>query len=182
MTNGPIGTRDQRVTRAIHLKYTTDLSTDEIGEKLGVSGSKVRKYLNEPPAQEVEEFLSEKQAEVREMAVAEYTKQLREADKAAREAEEPTEVWRDEDGEVQTVEVRDGHGNLLERNAVPQSYEMDADTTEQYFRREEKREILESMRLLVGADAPDKSEIEHSGEVDGFNFTINASNDNNDND
>ena len=102
----PIGTKDHRVRRAIHLRYTSNKSLEEIGEELNVTSETVRSYLNETPAQEVQEKLVEQQAEARIIAYEELKRQLREAGERSRSAEKPVMIFENEDGEL---EVRDIH-------------------------------------------------------------------------
>lgn len=169
----PVGTRAHRVTRAIHLHYTTALTQEEIADKLGVGERRVREYLSSEPAKEVEQLVAEQQAQVRIAAFEEYRQQLRKLGSRKRSAEKPCKVWADENGEVDTYEVTDDDGTRIDLKPVPQGIEMGPDHTERYYVRSEMREIMRDMRTLVGADAPATLRHEHAGEGGGpVNVTI----------
>jgi predicted transcriptional regulator len=176
MTDRPVGTRDWRITRAINLTHTTERTQEEIADELGVSRTKVKEYLNTDPAEDVEEFLAEQQAEVRKIATGEYKRSLKEVGEQARTAEEPVKVWTDEDDELRVRPIEkqvgtDGFGEpifeTVDLEAVPHDVEMGPDTIERYHRREEMREIMRDMRQMVGADAPEESKHEITGEDGG---------------
>jgi predicted transcriptional regulator len=171
MTGDPKGTREWRITRAINLTYTTERTQADIAEELGVGPRKVREYLNTEPAADVEEFLAEQQAEVREIATSEYKRSLKEVGEQARTAEEPVKVWTDENGDLDAVPVYDedevGNPVVVDYRPVPQDMVMGPDETERFFRRQEMREIMRDMRQMSGADAPEESQHEITGEDGG---------------
>ena len=171
MTDRPVGTRDWRITRAINLTHTTERTQEEIAAELGVSRTKVKEYLNTDPAEDVEEFLAEQQAEVRKIATSEYKRSLREVGEQARTAEEPVKVWTDDHGDLDVVPVygEDEIGNpvVVDYRPLPQDMEMGPDTIERFHRRDEMREIMRDMRQMVGADAPEESKHEITGEDGG---------------
>lgn len=150
MPDGPIHSRAWRVDRSIHLYYVKGWSQSEIGEEIGVSQQKVSEYIHEDPGEEVREQIADRQARTREIAWETLTEHLRAAGRRADTAVAPNEVWTDDEGNVQTVEITDGQGNLLERNAVPQSHEMGPDTQERFYGRNEQREALELMAEITG--------------------------------
>ena len=171
MTGDPKGTREWRITRAINLTYTTERTQADIAAELGVGPRKVREYLNTEPAADVEEFLAEQQAEVREIATSEYKRSLKEVGEQARTAEEPVKVWTDDHGDLDVVPVygEDEIGNpvVVDYRPLPQDMEMGPDTIERFHRRDEMREIMRDMRQMVGADAPEESKHEITGEDGG---------------
>jgi hypothetical protein len=141
------------------------MSAEEIGEELNVTGRTVESYLNETPAQEVQEQLVEQQAEARIIAYEELKRQLREAGERSRSAEKPVMIFENEDGELEVRDVHDDDtGELVTKKPIPQDMELLPDEKTRYFGRQEVREILEQMSELLGIKEAD--EIEVSGEVE----------------
>lgn len=176
MPDGAIGSREWRVDQAIHLYYSKGWSQADIGDKLGVTQQAVSEYIHDTKGDDVREQIANRQAKTRKIAWETLSEQLREAAHRAEGAEAPNEVWTDENGEVQTVEMRDGRGNLLDREAVPQSHEMGPDTQERFYGRNEQREILELMAEVTGVMEDNKDDATEaveslakvlSGEYDG---------------
>jgi len=162
----PKGSKEWRVRRAIHLHYTTKLTEEEIGERLGVRARTVRKYLNETPAQEVQEQLVEQQAEARIIAYEELKRQLREAGERSRSAEKPVKIYENGDGELEVRDVYNDEGELVTKKPVPQDIDLLPDEKARYFGRQEVREILEQIAELLGIKEADEVEISGELEVD----------------
>lgn len=168
----PVGTKQWRVTCAIHDHFLTDKDWSEIAEPLGVSERTARSYVHEPPGEEVREILSDQAATVRIASVEELKEQLREAGERKRTAEKPIEVW-EEDGYLHVADQRDPEtGELVDRYPIPADYELGADEEIRYYARTEIREIIELLTDITGASEPDTIRlegdvgVEHSGEVE----------------
>ena len=160
MPDHPVGTKQYRVTKAIHWHYCTELSHEEMADRLGVREETVSRYINEPPSEAVEQQLEEQQREVRLVAYEELKHQLRAAGDLSRTAEKPVKVWQDDDGHLQVRDIHDEDtGDLISKKPVPVDVEMGPDETARYFRREEVREILDRLVDLVGAAEPERHEI-----------------------
>lgn len=160
----PKGSKKWRVRRAIHLAHTSKLGHEEIGEKLGVSGRTVRKYLKEEPAQEVQEKLVEQQAEARVIAYEELKRQLREAGERSRSAEKPVKIYKNDEGELEVRDVYNDDGDLVTKKPVPQDIEILSDDKARYFGRQEVREILDRIADLLGIK--EAQEVELTGAVE----------------
>ena len=167
----PVGTKPLRRAVAMHWNWTTEYTNADIASALGVRERTVRNYLSEPPSDEVQQAMNSVEAEVRMVAVAELKDQLQRAGHKSRTAEAPVKVWPD-DGHLNVVDVTDDRGEIKDRYPLPDAFEMGKDGEARYYARSEVREILDQLVGITGAAEPDKQEIEHSGEVDGFNFTI----------
>jgi len=155
----PVGSKQYRVTKAIHWHFTTEKTKEEIGGELGVSRQKVHEYITSPPAGEVEQALAHQETQTRLVAFEELKSQLRRAGSKSKTAETPVKVW-PEDGEVKVTDVTNDDGDVLEKVPIPEGFEMGADDTARYFRREEVREILELMMELTGAKADEDADVE----------------------
>jgi len=169
--DGPIATPAVRRAKAIHWNWTTDYSKQKIATALGVTPTTVSRYLHEGPTDDVKTVMDNVEAEVRMIAVAELKDQLQRAGHKSRTAEAPVKVWPD-DGHLNVVDITDEMGEIKDRYPLPDAFEMGKDGEARYYARAEVREILDQLVEITGAAEPDKQEIEHSGEVDGFNFTI----------
>lgn len=159
MPDGPIRTREWRVNQAIHLYYSKGRSQSEIGDELGVSQQAVSQYIHEKPGEETREQLTDQAVETRRIAWEDLTTQLREAGRRTDNPRTPVEVWTDENGEVEVAEIRDDTGQVIDRKPVPRGYEMGPDTQEEFYGRNEKREVLELLAEITGASAPEQLEI-----------------------
>lgn len=172
----PVGTKSYRVTKAIHWHFTTDRTWEDIAEELGVSVTTAKKYVREPPADEVRAMLKHQATSVRIAALEELKRQLREAGSRSRSAEKPIKIW-PEEGEVRFTDVVNDRGEILERIPIPDGFEIGPDEEQRFYGRSEARDILEMMINLVGAAEPDKIELSgelgmnHSGH-DGGQLTI----------
>lgn len=176
MTNSPIGSRKMRVQKALYWYWTKDLTQEEIGEKLGVSARKVREYISEAPTSPaVQERVDDLEVQVRYAAAEKLREQLKEAGVRAETAEKPVKIWTGRNGNLNVKDKHNDVGELTGRYVVPESFEMGPDEQARFYGRSEVREILDLLTDIVGAKAAERQEIEHSGEIDGFNFTINAS-------
>lgn len=176
MPDGPIGTRESRVRKALYWHWTKDLTQEEIGEKLGVSRQKVNEYIREAPTSDaVREQLDTLEAETRYVAVQKLRDQLKEAGSRAESAEKPVEVWRDENGRLCVKDkVDEESGEVVDRYPVPIDIEMGADEKARFYGRSEVREIIDLLTDITGAKAAERHQHEHSGEVSGdFSVTIN---------
>jgi len=148
----PLGTRKARVRKALWWYWTQDMTTEEIGEKLGVTRDTVSRYVHQAPESDaVREQLDNLEVEIRYIAVRELRKQLREVGSKSREAEKPCEVWQDENGDLRIREVRNEHGELLAHEAVNVDVELMPDEEARYYAREEVREILDMLMDIAGA-------------------------------
>lgn len=164
MPDGPIGTRESRVRKALHWYWTRDMTQEEIGEKLGVSRQKVSEYICQAPQSEaVQEQLDRLETEVRYIAVEELRRQLKQAGERARTAEKPIKIWQDEDGGLIVQDEHDEHGNLTGRYPVPAGFEMGPDEEKRFYGRNEVREILDLLMDIVGAKAAEQHEITGDG-------------------
>lgn len=163
--DAPVGSKQHRVTKAIHWHFTTDMSHAEIAKRLGVTEGTVRHYVREPPAEEVRDQLQQQALKTRLVAFEELKRQLQEAGQRSRTAETPIKIW-PEDGEVHVTDVRDDRGNLLERIPIPEGFELGPDQEERFYGRNEAREILEMMVDLVGAGEPETIRLEGGLDVD----------------
>lgn len=164
MPDGPIGSRETRVRKALHWYWTRDLTQAEIGERLGVSREKVSEYINEAPQSEaVQEQLENLEVQVRYVAAEELREQLKQAGERARSPETPVKIWQDDDGELVVQDERDDHGEITGRYPVPQGFEMGPDEQERFYGRNEVREILDLLTDIVGAKAAERHKHEHSG-------------------
>ena len=152
-------TKRWRVTQAIHLYFTTDMTQEEIGDELGVARETVSRYIHEPPAEEVQEQLQNQARQVRMAAFEELRRHMREAGHRSRTAEKPVKVWTDEDGELQVETIRDDEGNIVKRIPVPADIVMRPDEQTRFYARDEIREALEMLIDLVGAAEPERVEI-----------------------
>lgn len=166
MPDGPIGSREMRVQKALYWYWTRDLSQAEIGEKLGVSERKVREYVNEAPqSQAVQEQLADLEAQVRYVAAEELREQLQAAGERARSAETPVKIWQDENGELVVQDKRNDDGEIEGRYPVPQGFEMGPDEQARFYGRSEVRDILDLLTDIVGAKAAERHEVDMSGDV-----------------
>lgn len=168
MPDGPVGTREWRVERAIHWRYCTGLSNKEIGEKLGVSPEQVSRYLHEPPGDEVREQIKEQEITTRRVAYEELMWQLQESGARARTATAPNPVWPD-DGDVDVAHITDGDGQVVDLKPIPDGYEMGPDEKQRYYGRMESREIIELLADITGAAEPDQYEV---GGADGAPLVV----------
>lgn len=168
----PVGTKALRRAVAIHWNWTTEYTTAEIGSALGVRPQTVREYLSEPPSDDVKAVMDNVEAEVRMVAVAELKDQLQRAGDRSKSAEKPVEIYENDTGEVVVQNIEDEAGNVVKKIPKVQDIQMLPDEESRFYARKEVREIIDQLTQLVGAAEPEKQEIEHSGEVDGFNFTI----------
>jgi hypothetical protein len=160
----PVGTKTYRVTKAIHWHFTTEKTWEEISEKLGVSKSVAKGYVNEPPADEVRAMMENQATQVRVAALEELKRQLRECGAREESAEKPVKIWRSKSGDVHVRDVRDDQGGLVERIPLPQDFEMGDDEEAKFYARSEAREIMDMMIDLTGAAEPE--EVKLSGSVE----------------
>lgn len=166
----PVGTKRHRVTRAIHDHFLTDKSWEEIADDLGVEPRTARMYVNEPPAEEVQEIIQSQATSTRIAAWEELKRQLREAGQRSRTAEKPVKIWPD-DGSVHVSDVVNDRGEVVDKIPIPEGFEIGPDEEARFYGRHEAREILEMMIDLVGAAEPETLRlegdvgVEHSGEV-----------------
>lgn len=171
MADHPVGSKQYRVTKAIHWHFCTEKTNAEIADELGVNERTVREYINEPPAEEVQEQLSQQETQTRLVAFEELKHQLQAAGERARSAEKPVKIWQDEDGDLCIRDVEDDDGELVKRVPVNVDIEMGIDQTQRFYGRQEAREILQMMIDLVGAAEPEQLEV--SGEMSGeFSVSI----------
>ena len=169
MADGPIGTRESRVKKALYWHWTKDWDQEEIADKLGVSQPKVSEYISEAPTSPaVQNALDTLESEVRFIAAQKLRDQLIEAGERAASAEKPVKVWPDPvTGELKVKDKRDPEtGELTGRYPIPADFEMGIDQQGRFYGRSEVREILDLLTDIVGAKAADRQEIELSGEVD----------------
>jgi predicted DNA-binding protein YlxM (UPF0122 family) len=168
--DSPVGSKQHRITKAIHWHFTTDLTHAEIADRLGVREETVSRYIREPPVEEVRDQLQQQTLKTRLVAFEELKRQLREAGQRSRSAECPVKIW-PEDGAIHVTDIRNDHGKLLERIPIPEDFELGPDQEERFYGRNEAREILEMMVDLVGAGEPDTLRleggvnVEHAGAV-----------------
>ena len=164
MPDGPIGSRQSRVRKALLWYWTRDMTQAEIGEKLGVSDRKVREYIHEAPESEaVQEQLTRLETEVRYVAAEELRSQLKAAGEQSRSAETPVKIYQDENDNLVVKEKYDDGGEVVDRFPVPIDLEMGPDETARYYRREEVRQILDLLTDIVGAKAAEKHEVTGEG-------------------
>lgn len=166
MTDSPKrakGTKQWRVNKAIQLWFTSDLTQEEIGDRLGVSRQTINDYIHSPPAREVQETLETQATQVRLMAFEELRRHLREAGARSRTAKKPVKVYENDDGELEVQDV-ELEGGQVKKFPVVQDIELLPDQEARFYARKEIREALEMLIDLVGAGEPE--EIELSGEVD----------------
>lgn len=162
--DSPVGTPSTRRAVAIHWNWTTDHTTEEIADALGVRPQTVRKYISEGPTDGVQRQMDDVEAEVRLVAVAELRDQLQRAGSRSRTAEKPVKVWTDENGDLEVKDKQDPEtGEVTGKYPVPDDIELGADNTARYFRREEVREILRQLTELTGAAEPEQHEVTGSG-------------------
>jgi len=155
--DSPVGSPATRRTIAIHWKWTTAYTDEEIATALGVSEHTVRRYYREGPTDEVKAQMDGVESEVRLIAINELREQLREAGHRSRTAEKPVKIWTDDDGHLQVNDQREPEtGELTGRYAVPADLELGADEEARYYARAEVREILEQLTDLVGAAEPEE--------------------------
>lgn len=175
MPNGPIGTKKNRIQKALYWYWTKDLTQEEIGEKLGVSQQKVAEYVRESPQSEaIQERLEDLETQVRYAAVEQLREQLKSAGARAESAEKPVKVWEDNHGNLCVKDKSNDDGEIVDRYAVPFDIEMGADEKARFYGRSEVREIIDLLTDIVGAKAAERHKLEHSGEVSGdFSITIN---------
>lgn len=165
MPDGPIGTKQHRIRKALHWHWTTDMTQEEMADKLGVSQGKVSKYIREAPTSKaVQDQLETMEAEVRFIAVKELREQLKAAGSRARSAEKPVKIWENANGDLHVVRKKEGD-KVVDRYPIPWDFELGVDEKGRYFGRQEVREILDLLTDIVGAKAADRQEIELSGEV-----------------
>ena len=168
MPDGPIGSREVRVQKALYWHWTKDMTQEEIGDKLGVSARKVREYISEAPTSPaVQDAVESLEIEVRYIAAEKLKAQLKAAGQRAASAEKPVKVWRDESGDLYVKDKRDPETDeLTGRYPIPAGFEMGADEQGRFYGRSEVREILDLLTDIVGAKAADRQEIELSGAVE----------------
>ena len=163
--SNPVGTPEVRQTVAIHWNWTTEYTQEEMASALGVTRQTVQRYLSEGPTEAVREQMHGVEKEVRMVAVAELKEQLQAAGQRSRSAEKPVKVW-PEDGQLHVVDkVDEQSGKIVDKYALPESFELGKDGKTRYFAREEVREILEQLVDITGAAEPERQEIEHKGDV-----------------
>lgn len=144
------------MAKAIHLRYTTKMTQQEIADELGVARQTIISYLNDgPTSEEVDEVMQKAKQETRLMAVNELKRQLMEAGSRSRTAEKPVKVWQ-QNGQIQTRDVRDDSGQMVDMEPVPVDVEMLPDEEARYVSRKEIREILRQLTKLVGANEPEE--------------------------
>jgi predicted transcriptional regulator len=157
------GSKQWRVTQAIHYYFTTNMTMAEIGDELGVSKATVHNYVHEPPAEEVQQQLDNQATQVRLMAFEELRRHLREAGARSRTATKPVKVYENDDGELEVEDI-ELEGGQVKKIPVVQDIELLPDREARFYARKEIREALEMLIDLVGAGEPDQLEL--SGEVD----------------
>lgn len=149
----------RRQTKAIHLAYTTHMSNEEIAEELGVTPDTVSRYINDTPeAEQVSEMMRREREQVRILAIQELKRQLMDAGERSRSAEKPVKIWQ-QDGQVQTRDVRDDSGQLVDMEPVPVDVEILPDEEARYVSRKEVRDILKQLAKLTGANEPQQHEV-----------------------
>ena len=174
MPDGPIGTKKNRVQKALYWYWTQDYSQQEIADKLGVSQRAVSNYVREAPTSDaIQKRLDDLETQVRYAAIEDLRSQLKEASRRET-AEKPVKIWQDEDGNLCVNDKRDDSGQVIDRYPVPQDFELGADEQARFYARSEKREILDLLTDIVGAKAAERQKIEHSGDGGGpIEMTIN---------
>jgi predicted DNA-binding protein YlxM (UPF0122 family) len=160
------GSKQMRVTRAIHDRYLTDKSVSDIADDLDVTENTVHEYLTEPPVEEVKEAMTTQSIRVRMLAVEELQQQLQAVGVRSRSAEKPVKVYTDDNGDLTVQDATNEDGDVVDKFAVPDDVELGPDHEERYYAREEVREILDQLTELVGAAEPEEIQIEHTGETE----------------
>lgn len=157
--DSPVGTREYRKTIAIHWHWTTEYTTTEIADALGVRADTVREYVSEGPSDAVQKQIENVESEVRLVAVQELRSQLQAAGHRSRTAETPAEIWQDGDGDIQIREQTDDEGTVQKRIPVANDIELLPDQEARYYARAEVREIIDQLVDLVGAGEPQQVEL-----------------------
>lgn len=163
LPESPVGSREIRQAYAIQWWWSTDMSNEEIGDRLGVRPTTVKDYVHEGPGREVKQMMAAKEKQVRLVAVQELQEQLREVGTKSKTAETAVKIWADDDGNVMVKDVRDEEGDVVKRYPVPQDVEIGDDEQARFYRRSEAREILDMLLDITGGWDP--VEVELDGEV-----------------
>jgi predicted transcriptional regulator len=159
----PIGTKPLRRAVAIHWKWTTEYTIEEIANALGVRERTIKNYLSEPPSDDVKAVMNDVEAEVRMVAVAELKDQLQRAGDRSKTAEKPVEIYENDSGDVVVKNIEDDAGNVVKKIPKVQDIRMLPDEESRFYARKEVREIIDQLVDLVGAGEPEEVEVEHSG-------------------
>jgi len=155
--DAPVGTPATRRTVAIHWSWTSDYSTEQIADALGVQPRTVESYLQDGPTDAVQDKMDDVESEVRMVAIAELKSQLQAAGHRSRTAEQPVKVWTDANGRLNVKDKRNPEtGEITGKYPVPSDMELDADEEARYYARAEVRDILEQLTDLTGAAEPDE--------------------------
>lgn len=171
--DAPIGTRQRRITLALHWHWTSEFTNKEIAKRLGVSEETVSRYLHSEPAEEVRNQMNGVEADVRLIAVKELKSQLQAAGHEAKTAEKPVKVWQNDEGNLIVKDKIDEQtGEITGKYPVPHDIELGPDRKARYFRRAEVREILELLCEITGAKEPEELRIDQQTEVSG-GFEVN---------
>lgn len=161
--DSPVGTKQLRRAVAIHWNWTTEYSTKEIAQALGVRPQTIREYLSEGPSDEVRQMMDVAESEVRMIAVQELRHQLKAAGHRSRTAETPTEIWQDSNGDVRVKDVTDDDGELVKKVPVPQDIDLLPNEEARYYARAEVRDILDQLTNLLGVGEPEQVEVSGEG-------------------
>lgn len=159
MTSSGKMKKARRVQRAIHLHWMSDMSREEIADELDVSYRTVNRYLDEgPTAEEVNQVVQKAKRDTRMMAIRELKQQLLEVSSRKQSAKRPVKIYQ-QNGQIQTRDVRDDTGQTIDMEAVPVDVKMLPDEEVRYVSRKEIRSILDDLISLTGASEPQQHEV-----------------------
>ena len=167
------GSQLYRARKAMELKWTRDMTHEEIADELGVTRQTVSGYLNDPP-EELKEPAQHFKQELIHGTVELLREQLATARERAENAEKIDPVFEtDENGELktETIEFEDGSQKVI---PLVDDKEFAPHHEVRSYARKEARQIIQMLWNLSGAEEPEQ--FEHSGPDGGpLNVTVERS-------
>ena len=153
----PQGSQLYRARKAIEMKWTRDMTHQEIADELGVRPTTVSQYLNDPP-DELKEPAAEFRQEIIHGTVEYLRQQLATARERAENAETPSKVFAtDDNGDLVTQEI-ELEGGMTKTVPVVEDMEMAPNHEVRSYARQEAREIIQMLWNLSGAEEPEQFE------------------------
>lgn len=162
--NRPNDLAELRAAEAVYLTYAEGLTQSEIADRLGVSQSAVSQMLHKEPGSSVQDEITTQAAHTHQLTWMELTRQYRTVIERATTAMELTEDWGD--GEIQTADIRDDDGQVVERIPIPDGFSLGPDHEARADAEKEIREILDQMKTLTGGSDTFSFEFESQDSTD----------------
>jgi len=167
------GSQLYRARKAMELKWTRDMTHEEIADELDVTRQTVSGYLNDPP-EELKEPAQHFKQELIHGTVELLREQLATARERAENAEKPSKVFAtDDNGDLRTKEIH-LEGGATKTVPVVEDMEMAPNHEVRSYARKEARQIIQMLWNLSGAEEPDEQRVEHTDGEGGNPFEFNV--------